>query len=69
MAWNLNNKKNEYQLSGSLTTELINMFGIEATYLKTQNMQVDEVLGDVKFYSVTTCLLYTSDAADDNRLV
>lgn len=54
MAWNLNNKKNEYQLSGSLTTELINMFGIEATYLKTQNMQVDEVLGDVKFYSVTT---------------
>lgn len=53
MSWNLNNNKNEYQLHGSITTELINMFGIQATYLKTEHMSVDEVLGDIKNYAVT----------------
>jgi hypothetical protein len=46
MAWNLNNKSNEYQLSGKLSKEMIDIYGLNVTYIKTEKANPDLVLGE-----------------------
>lgn len=53
MPINFNNNKSEYELFGKMTSELIDSYGVFVTYLKTEFIEVDEVLGDIKSYAVT----------------
>jgi hypothetical protein len=46
MAWNLNNKSNEYRLSGKLSSEMIDIYGLNVTYIKTEKANPDLVLGE-----------------------
>lgn len=46
MAWNLNNKPNEYNLSGKLTAEFIDIYGLEVSYVKTEKVNPDVILGE-----------------------
>lgn len=50
MGWNLNNKHNEYQLFGTLSAEVIDMYGFELTYIKTTRLGHDKVLDDIVNY-------------------
>ncbi|QPX63182.1 putative neck protein [Campylobacter phage F370] len=50
MAWNLNNRQNEYQLFGTLSAEIIDMYGFQLTYIKTKRLGHDKVLDDIINY-------------------
>lgn len=54
MPINFNNHRSEYELFNGMTSELISSFGVYVTYLKTKFCNVDQVLGDIGHYSVTT---------------
>lgn len=46
MAWNFNNKPIEYALSNKLTAEMIDIYGLEVSYVKTEKVNPDLVLGE-----------------------
>ena len=46
MAWNLNNKPREYELSGRLTAEFIDIYGLSVDYIVTEKVSQDLVLGE-----------------------
>lgn len=52
----LNNKANEYNLYGSMTAELIDIYGFEVTYIKTNKLGKDEVIGDITNFSFNDSL-------------
>lgn len=46
MSWNLNNKSADYKLSGLLTAELIDMYGLSVKFVRTELVNVDEIFNE-----------------------
>ena len=46
MAWNLNNKKRDYELSRRVTNELIDMYGLEVKFVKTELVNIDDIFNE-----------------------
>lgn len=46
MAWNLNNKKQDYILQGAVTSELIDMYGLSVRYFSTELINEDNILNE-----------------------
>ena len=66
MAWNLNNKPNEYNLSGKLTAELINIYGLEVSYVKTEQVNRDIVLGEFTHYRADDSSVFRVNVYPEN---
>jgi hypothetical protein len=54
MAWNLNNKPNNYSLSGRLTGTLIDMYGIKARFYKSNLVGSDNIFNESQHISLET---------------
>lgn len=52
MAWNLNNKKQDYALSGAVTHELIDMYGLVVRYFSTELINEDNVLNEFQHLKI-----------------
>lgn len=46
MAWNLNNQTAEYSLHKNLSSEIIDIFGLTVTYVKTERANPDIIFGE-----------------------
>lgn len=51
MSWNLNNRQNEYELSGKLSAEVIDIYGFQVIVYKTNPLGNDVTLSDVVNFS------------------
>lgn len=49
MGYNFNNRTNEYTLSGNLTSELIDLYGLEVSYIKTQKVNSIRTLSEYQY--------------------
>lgn len=54
MAWNLNNKPRDYVLSGRLTNELIDMYGLQVRFYKANLVRSDNVFNESQHISLET---------------
>jgi hypothetical protein len=46
MSWNLSNNATDYELSGNLTSEVIDIYGFSINYIKTQKVNMDKIYSE-----------------------
>lgn len=52
MAWNLNNKKQDYALSKTVTNEFIDMYGLIVRYFSTELIHEDNILNEFQHVKI-----------------
>ena len=58
MAYNFNNYANEYELHGNVTAEMIDLYGLEVTYIKTEKVNKDTLLSEYGFLRADNTNVY-----------
>lgn len=68
MAWNLNiaNKQNDYDLYNSITSELIDMYGVTVDYLKVEGQEVDHILNEYTHKKVDNLNTHSMNIMPEN---
>lgn len=66
MAYNFNNNANEYELSGNLTAEMIDLYGLQVTYIKTEKINKNKLLSEYQFLRADNDSVYKVMTYPDN---
>jgi hypothetical protein len=66
MAYNFNNNANEYELSGNLTAEMIDLYGLQVSYIKTEKVSKDKLLSEYRFLRADNDSVYKVMVYPDN---
>jgi hypothetical protein len=66
MGFNFNNNNNEYSLYNSLTSELINLYGFNTSYIKTEKVNMDVIFGEIQNLRADNSSIYNVSVYPEN---
>jgi hypothetical protein len=66
MSYNFNNYSNEYELSGRLTDEMINLYGFNVNYIKTTKVNLDRIYGEITNLRADNTSVYNLSVYPEN---